>query len=114
MELKTYGVKRKIDDLGRIVVPKEFRETINIECGDVFVITPCYEGLFMAIETHGRIGKREVARRLDELGRISVPKVFRKELELNEGDVVYLHCCNNGILIELDNGEAKEDFVIKD
>ena len=32
--MKAIGVIRRIDDLGRIVVPKEFRRTLNLKEGD--------------------------------------------------------------------------------
>ncbi len=32
--MKTYGIVRKIDELGRVVLPKEFRRMLNINNGD--------------------------------------------------------------------------------
>ena len=37
--LKQTGIIRKIDDLGRIVLPKELRNSLNINSGDDFEIT---------------------------------------------------------------------------
>lgn len=34
MEMKSMGIVRRIDDLGRIAVPKELRRTLNIQAGD--------------------------------------------------------------------------------
>ena len=34
----TSGITRKIDELGRIVLPKEIRKTLNINTGDDFQI----------------------------------------------------------------------------
>ncbi len=36
--MKSTGIIRKIDDLGRIVLPKELRKTLNINSGDDFQI----------------------------------------------------------------------------
>lgn len=36
MEIK---IIRKIDELGRIVVPKDVRQTLSIKCGDEIEIT---------------------------------------------------------------------------
>ena len=36
--MKSTGIVRKIDDLGRIVLPKELRQTLNITAGDDFEI----------------------------------------------------------------------------
>lgn len=34
MNMKATGIVRRIDELGRIVIPKEIRKTINIKEGD--------------------------------------------------------------------------------
>ena len=36
--LRTTGIVRKIDELGRIVLPKELRKNLNIHTGDDFQI----------------------------------------------------------------------------
>ena len=36
--LKAIGVVRKVDELGRIVIPKELRRTMNINVGDALEI----------------------------------------------------------------------------
>ena len=37
--MKATGVVRRIDDLGRIVIPKEIRKTLRIKEGDTLLIT---------------------------------------------------------------------------
>lgn len=37
--MQTTGIIRKIDELGRIVLPKELRKYLNINPGDDFQIT---------------------------------------------------------------------------
>lgn len=32
--MKTTGIVRKVDELGRIVIPKEMRDKMGISCGD--------------------------------------------------------------------------------
>lgn len=32
--MKAIGITRRIDELGRIVIPKEIRRTCHIDCGD--------------------------------------------------------------------------------
>ena len=32
--MKTTGIVRKVDELGRIVIPKEMRDKMGINCGD--------------------------------------------------------------------------------
>lgn len=46
---ETIGIKRKFDELGRIVIPKEFRNELNIENnteGEIFLIP---NGIFIKI-----------------------------------------------------------------
>lgn len=37
--MKATGIVRRIDDLGRIVIPKEIRRTLRIRMGDPSLIT---------------------------------------------------------------------------
>ncbi|WP_242965628.1 AbrB/MazE/SpoVT family DNA-binding domain-containing protein, partial [Flavonifractor sp. An4] len=47
--MKATGIVRRIDDLGRIVIPKEIRRTMRIREGDPLEIDQGQEQLF-----HGR------------------------------------------------------------
>lgn len=46
--MKATGIVRRIDDLGRIVIPKEIRRTMHIREGDPLLITlpqqECFTG----------------------------------------------------------------------
>ena len=39
MQMKATGIVRRIDDLGRVVIPKEIRRTLRIKEGDPLQIT---------------------------------------------------------------------------
>ena len=55
--MKATGIVRRIDDLGRVVIPKEIRRTLRIREGDPSQITLTHEhGFIMAI--------KEIAERL--------------------------------------------------
>ena len=45
--MKAYGIVRRIDDLGRIVIPKEIRKNYNIKEGDALEITTSREGILL-------------------------------------------------------------------
>lgn len=49
--MKATGIVRKIDDLGRVVIPKEIRRTMRIREGDPLDITLTLEEKF-AIAVH--------------------------------------------------------------
>lgn len=40
----TTGIVRRVDDLGRIIIPKEVRRSVKIEEGDPLEIFTTYEG----------------------------------------------------------------------
>lgn len=44
--MKATGIVRRIDDLGRVVIPKEIRKTMHIREGDPLQITLTNEELF--------------------------------------------------------------------
>ena len=46
--MKATGIVRRIDDLGRVVIPKEIRRTMNIREGDPLEIFTAKEGIVFA------------------------------------------------------------------
>jgi len=44
--MKATGIVRRIDDLGRIVIPKEIRRTLRIRMGDPSLITLTQDMVF--------------------------------------------------------------------
>ncbi len=48
MRLKTTGMTRKVDDLGRIVLPIEIRRTFNIIEGDLLEISVSGENVILS------------------------------------------------------------------
>ena len=50
--MKATGIVRRIDDLGRIVIPKEIRRTLRIRMGDPSLITLTRDMVFcMSVES---------------------------------------------------------------
>ncbi len=58
--MKATGIVRRIDDLGRVVIPKEIRRTMRIREGDPLLITLTPVQRFVAIidRLNARISKR--------------------------------------------------------
>ena len=46
-DLKLKGIKRKVDSIGRIVVPKEFRDELGIENGEPLEIFLTNKGILL-------------------------------------------------------------------
>lgn len=58
--MKATGIVRRIDDLGRVVIPKEIRRTMRIREGDplLMTLTPCDAFILGMIKLGQRIGIR--------------------------------------------------------
>lgn len=56
--MKATGIVRRIDDLGRVVIPKEIRRTMRIREGDQsqITLTPENRFIFAMLELSKRIG----------------------------------------------------------
>ena len=56
--MKATGIVRRIDDLGRVVIPKEIRRTMRIREGDPTLtsLTPKNRFIFAMLELSKRIG----------------------------------------------------------
>ncbi len=82
--MKSTGIVRKVDQLGRIVIPKELRKTLGISEGyDSMEIYIENSNIFLVKydETDESSG---VARGVDQLGRIVLPIELRRILDIEE------------------------------
>jgi len=76
---------RRMDDLGRIAIPKEMRETMQLKEGEAFDITSTYEGKIIIEKTNPTS--------LDEESTITIPddrKMCIIRWDYNEEEVVLL------------------------
>jgi len=79
--MKSIGIVRRLDELGRIVLPKELRDTMNIKGGVPLEIH--VEKDFIIITKYDEILRKSgIVRNADELGRVVLPKELRKMLKL--------------------------------
>ena len=94
--MKATGIVRRIDDLGRVVVPKEIRRTLRIREGDPLEIYTSADGSII-LKKYSPIV---------ELGEFA--EEFAKSLELVLGGTVVV--CDKDIVIAA-SGESKKQFV---
>lgn len=86
-----FELKRKIDELGRIVLPAELRNYYEISSGETVVLLPVRNGIQVAKTDYFHINQlpEDSAVCVDELGRIVIPTELRKQFNLTPKDVLY-------------------------
>jgi AbrB family transcriptional regulator (stage V sporulation protein T) len=96
--LKATGIVRRIDDLGRVVIPKEIRRTLRIREGDPLEIFTDREGEII-LKKYSPIG---------ELGLFA--KEYAESLAQNAGHITCIVDKDQVIAV---SGGAKKDFFEK-
>lgn len=96
--MKATGIVRRIDDLGRVVIPKEIRRTLRIREGDPLEIFTDREGEII-LKKYSPIG---------ELGNFA--KEYAESLSQNAGHIT---CIIDKDQIIAVSGGAKKDFLEK-
>lgn len=80
--MKSTGIVRKIDQLGRIVIPIELRRALDIkeiqDSLEIFTREDCIVLKKMIIKT----SPSGVARKVDQLGRIVLPIELRRKFDI--------------------------------
>lgn len=92
--MKATGIVRRIDDLGRVVIPKEIRRTLRIREGDPLEIFTDREG-GVILKKYSPIG---------ELGEFS--KGYVESLQHTIGNIVII--CDKDMLISVSGAQKKE------
>ena len=85
-----FELKRKIDELGRIVLPIDLRRYYGIESGDTIVLLPVREGIQVAKADYFIMNQlpTEMAVTVDELGRFVMPSSFRTQYHIEAKDTL--------------------------
>lgn len=96
--MKATGIVRRIDDLGRVVIPKEIRRTLRIREGDPLEIFTDREG-GVILKKYSPIG---------ELSEFS--KGYAESLQQVIGNVVII--CDKDSIISL-SGASKKEYIDK-
>lgn len=96
--MKATGIVRRIDDLGRVVVPKEIRRTLRIREGDPLEIFTDREG-GVILKKYSPIG---------ELSEFS--KGYAESLQQTIGNIVII--CDRDMLVSV-SGVQKKEYMDK-
>lgn len=96
--MKATGIVRRIDDLGRVVIPKEIRRTLRIREGDPLEIFTDREGEVI-LKKYSPIG---------ELGEFA--KQYAESLAQSTGHIV---CVTDRDQVIAAAGGVKKDFISK-
>ncbi len=110
MAIKSTGIVRKVDELGRIVLPKELRNTMRIAQKDPLEIY--VEGESIVLRKYSSNDENianengsfvfvatGIVRNVDELGRIVLPKELRGMLRIGQKDPLEIFVENDTIIL---------------
>jgi len=88
------GMVRRVDNLGRILVPKEYRTELALEPDNRIEIAVLADGLLVRPLLAGEGG-----RRIDALGRINIPVSARRALGIDYHDELEMFLLRDGMFI---------------
>ena len=81
--MKSTGIVRRVDQLGRIVIPKELRNALDIK--EIIDALEIYlESGTIVLHKIIDEGQSGVFRKVDQLGRIVLPVELRRNLDITE------------------------------
>lgn len=85
LPIDRYYFLRKVDELGKIVIPIEIRKELKIEENDTIKVS---------------IAKRTFTDKTDGIGRVKIPMQIREELDIKAADKLKVYIENGNIVIE--------------
>lgn len=85
LPIDRYYFLRKVDELGRLVIPIEIRNELKIKENDIIELT-----------ISGKMNTYKV----DGIGRIIIPKAIRDELGIKVADKLKIYIENKKVVIE--------------
>lgn len=92
------GIARKLDYLGRVTLPMEYRKSFEIEVGENAPVGMRLEG--NTIELHIKpVVFKGMVRQLDDVGRLTLPKEYRNALGIEDHDLIDMWVEDNFIFI---------------
>ena len=105
----TFVIKRKIDELGRLVLPIDHRNHYEIAAGDPLLVTDTGDGILVR---KAPVYTDEV-KIVDELGRVVIPKRIRENFNLVAKSVLNILATEEGILLKPDTTEPSTTKAVE-
>jgi len=96
-DLKFTGIVRKIDELGRVVLPVELRRTLDLGSREKLDLHVQDQYIYLSKSVPE---KNLLSRKIDELGRFVLPMELRKSRELNVGTPMEFYTEGNSIVLK--------------
>ena len=112
--VKNTGIERRIDELRRVVIPAELRNTLKWEDKDsleMYLEKDCV--CIRKPNFEGRIDSVGIIRNLDELGRIVIPKELRDKLDITFKDTVEVFVRKDVVMIKKMNHHVFFAIAVK-
>lgn len=98
--IKITGMLRKIDELGRVVLPIEIRNQFGyVEKDPIEIFMKNDKIILKKPILNSKEESVGIIRKLDELGRITIPKEIRNRLDLREKDEVEILIDKDSIIL---------------
>lgn len=118
--MKSTGIVRKVDQLGRVVLPKELRTTLNIKEIEDFLEIYVEDNRIILKKYEDDAETTGMVRRVDQLGRIVLPIELRRNMDIaEEKDALEIFVDREKIVLKkyepacIFCGNAKNVFVFK-
>ena len=89
--------QRCLDELGRIVIPKELRTMFNLEKGKELFVERVGQYIFINSEEQDNTYR---VKNMDELGCIVIPIELRKELELKKKEPIEIYTYDKFVILK--------------
>lgn len=94
------GMIRRLDNLGRILIPMEYRKELDLKKNDSIEIAILEDGILIRLPRAEAEGAdNPAARRIDKLGRISIPMEARRMLGIAFHDELEIFLLREGLFI---------------
>ncbi|MDR2687050.1 MAG: AbrB/MazE/SpoVT family DNA-binding domain-containing protein [Oscillospiraceae bacterium] len=94
------GMMRRVDSLGRILVPMEYRRELGLEKDVKIEIDILEDGMLVRPLFAGEGGPAFLtARRIDSLGRVNIPVTARRILDIACHDELEMFLLRDGLFI---------------